>query len=147
MNKMTPAQKIILILLSLTALCLCALAIALAPIVPQDSPAAPPTNYTPSPPTLTVIPVAATPLQHRSAGAIIQCRQFVKDRLVSPSSAEFGYEEAYKVNGEPMNYHAVVGVVESQNQIGVWLRSEYRCDVHYLPDQPTLWVLDYLDID
>jgi hypothetical protein len=65
---------------------------------------------------------------------------------VSPSSAKFNNEEAYGVNGEPANYHAVTGVVESQNRMGVWLRSEYRCDVHYLPDDPTLWVLDYLDI-
>jgi hypothetical protein len=88
-----------------------------------------------------------TPLKHRAAGAIVQCRQFIRDRLVSPSSAEFSYEEAYKVNGKPLNYHAVTGIVESQNRLGVRLRSSYRCDVHYLPNQPGVWVLDYLNID
>lgn len=125
----------------LCALCLCALAIALAPIAPQA-------NSTPSPPpTLTIAPIGPTPLKHRAAGAIIQCRQFIKDRLVSPSSAEFSNEVAYRVNDEPMNYHAVVGVVESQNRLGVLLRSEYRCDVHYLPDDPGVWALDYLDVE
>jgi hypothetical protein len=31
--------------------------------------------------------------------------------------------------------------------MGVLLRSEYRCDVHYLPDDPNRWILDYLDIE
>lgn len=78
--------------------------------------------------------------------AQIKCERFIKNRLVSPSSAEFSNAKSYKVNDEPMNYHVVTGVVESQNRLGVLLRSEYRCDAHYLPDDPMLWVLDYLDI-
>lgn len=142
---MSRSQKIILILMFLMTLCLCALliiALASSPI-PKNPLPAPPTSPTAAP---TVLPIP-TPLQHRAAGAMIQCRQFIKDRLVSPSSAEFSNEEAYKVNGEPLNYHAVTGIVESQNRLGVWLQSRYRCDVHYLPGQPMSWVLDYLDIE
>lgn len=143
MKKFTNTQKTILFLMLITSLCLCAIALALIPSLPSSPPAA----STPSQHTAPTAPPLPTPLQHRGVRAIYQCRQFIRDRLVSPSSAEFSYEEAYKVNGEPMNYHAVTGIVESQNRMGVLLRSEYRCDVHYLPDDPGLWVLDYLKID
>ena len=144
MKKMTPPQRTIIILMILVALCICAIVVI---IIPAGSLPAEPANVPPSPsPTLAIIPTAPAALQHRSAGAIIQCRYFISDQLVSPSSAKFSREEAYKVKGEPANYHAVTGIVESQNRLGVMLRSEYRCDTHYLPDDPTLWVLDYLDI-
>jgi hypothetical protein len=139
MKNMTPLQKTILLLMSLTALCLCAIAVAIAP--PASNSSVPPIA-----PTLTIVPVGPTPFQHQGGRAIYQCRQFIRDRLVSPSSAKFSYEEAYKVNGEPLNYHAVTGIVESQNRMGVWLQSNYRCDAHYLPESPGVWVLDYLDI-
>jgi hypothetical protein len=145
MKKMTLTQKTILILMLSTALCLCAIALALAPSGPPGFP-----PIAPAPtlsPVVTIAPVGPTPLKHRAAGAIVQCRQFVKDRLVSPSSANFSNEKAYKVNGEPPNYHAVTGIVESQNRMGVLLRSEYRCDAHYVPNDPGVWVLDYLNIE
>jgi hypothetical protein len=140
MKKMTLVQKTILILMLSTALCLC----AIIALIPLDTPGFLPINPTPS---LTIVPIGPTPLQHRAAGAIIQCRQFIRGRLVSPSSADFSYEEAYRVNDEPINYHAVTGIVESQNRLGVPLRSEYRCDLHYLANDPGIWILDYLDIE
>jgi hypothetical protein len=79
--------------------------------------------------------------------AQIKCERFIKDRLVSPSSAKFSNEKTYKVNGKPPNYHAVTGIIESLNRLGVPLRSQYRCDLHYLPDNPGVWILDYLDIE
>ncbi|MHC4687255.1 MAG: hypothetical protein ACYTEW_23535 [Planctomycetota bacterium] len=144
-KKMTPNQKIILILMSITALCLFALFVALIPSVYPTAPSPPPAAPTPLP--VNVVPPVPTPLKHRAGGAILQCRQFIRDRLVSPSSAKFSREKPYRVNDEPMNYHAVVGIVESQNRFGVLLRSEYRCDTHYLVDDPNEWVLDYLDIE
>jgi hypothetical protein len=138
-------QKTILILMLSAVLCLCGVAVALIPANPPKFPPAQPGPI--ASPTLTIVPVGPTPLQHRAAGAILQCRYFIKDRLVSPSSAEFSHEEAYRVNDEPMNYHAVTGIVESQNRLGVLLRSEYRCDAHYLPDDPNKWILDYLDFE
>jgi hypothetical protein len=138
--KMTKVQKTILFLLTLTGLCLlCSLVFVSTPTNKTSSPTDPT-----APPRQGVSPDA---LQHQGVRSIYQCRQFIRDRLVSPSSAEFSYEEAYKVNGKPLNYHAVTGVVESQNRMGVLLRSEYRCDAHYVPNDPTRWVLDYLDIE
>jgi hypothetical protein len=141
MKKMTRIQKIILLLMTLTVLCLCVSIIALTPSSPPITPDTKGPSQV-SPPA----PPAPTPLQYRAAGAIAHCRQFIRDRLISPSSANFSREKSYKVNGEPLNHHAVVGIVESQNRLGVLLRSEYRCDTHYLPDDPGVWVLDYLDI-
>lgn len=139
-TKMTRNQKTILLLMSLAVLCLCSFFVALIPSDISTAPAAPLS-------TAPAIPPAPTPLQHKKFMAQIKCERFIKNRLVSPSSAKFSNVKSYTVNGEPMNYHAVVGVVESQNRMGVLLRAKYRCDAHYLPDDPTLWVLDYLDIE
>jgi hypothetical protein len=141
---MTRNQRIILFLMVIIVLCLCASVLSLIPssLIPSS-----PAVTSPAQPATPTVPTGPTPPQHRAAGAIVQCRQFVRDRLVSPSSAKFSYEEAYKVNGEPLNYHAVTGIVESQNRMGVRLSSQYRCDTHYLPDQPGVWVLDYLKIE
>ena len=138
-TKMTRRQKTILIILSLPILCLCS--IIMATIPPTES-----SQNSSLPPTLT-INQTPTPLQHKKFMAQIKCQRFVKDRLVSPSSAKFSNEQSYKVNGEPLNYHAVTGVVESQNRMAVRLRSQYRCDTHYSVSDPGSWVLDYLDIE
>ncbi|MHC4792128.1 MAG: hypothetical protein ACYS8Y_11980 [Planctomycetota bacterium] len=137
---MTRNQKVILILMSLALLCICTFILALIPVSPTAS-------INPSQTPTLAINLTPTPLQHRKAGAIVQCRQFIKDRLVSPSSAKFSSEQSYKVNGKPPNYHAVTGIIESLNRLGVPLRSQYRCDLHYLPDNPGVWILDYLDIE
>lgn len=147
MKKLTPTQTTILILLSLVTLCLCATFAALIPSVSPTAPSHPGAPVSSPSPVPTAAPAVPTPLQHQGVRAIFQCRQFIRDRLVSPSSAEFSYEEAYRVNDEPMNYHAVTGIVESKNRMGVLLQSQYRCDAHYLIGSPGEWVLDYLDID
>jgi hypothetical protein len=41
---------------------------------------------------------------------------------------------------------AVTGLVQSQNRLGVLLQANFRCDLHYIPDRPTEWVLDNLVI-
>lgn len=141
MKKMTDTQKLILFLMGSVILCLCALSIVLLPkidTVPLDTPA------------FTAVPTAPsepTALQHMASGAIIQCRIFVEDELLVPSSADFSNEKTYKVDGKPANYHAVIGTVTAQNRFGVPLRSNYRCDVHYIPEDPSRWVLDSLTID
>jgi hypothetical protein len=139
MEKMTRTQKNILFLLLLSLACLCLMFVVI--VSPTPAPEATPH------PAIPTVPPVPTPLKHREFMAQIKCERFIKDRLVSPSSAEFSNAETYKINDEPLNYHAVTGIVESQNRMGVWLRSGYRCDVHYLPGQPMTWVLDYLNID
>ncbi len=137
-DKMTRIKNYILFLMSLPLICLGLTFLAI--ISPTPVPTATPQ---PAPPT---VPPAPTPLKHRKFMAQIKCERFIKNRLVSPSSAKFSNTKSYKVNDKPMNYHVVTGIVESQNRLGVLLRSEYRCDAHYLPDNPSLWILDYLDI-
>jgi hypothetical protein len=141
MKKMTDVQKFVILLMVTVTLCLCALSIALIPkidAIPLDSP-----TFTAAP----TIPSEPTALQHRAAGAIVQCRMFVEAELLVPASADFSNEQAYGVEGEPTNYHAVTGIVTAQNRLGVPLRSTYRCDVHYIPEDPSRWILDSLTID
>jgi hypothetical protein len=144
---MSNNQKAILILMSLIVLCLCAFVMALIPSVSSTAPSLPPATLIPSPDMPPGAPAISTPLQHKKFMARLKCRRFIQDRLVSPSSAIFSSEKSYKVNDEPLNYHAVTGIVESQNRLGVPLRSKYRCDLHYLPDDPNVWILDYLDFE
>lgn len=140
MEKMSRTQKNLLFLMSLPLICMALTFLAL--ISPEPAPPA-----TPQPTAPPTVPPAPTPLKHRKFMAQIKCERFIKARLVSPSSAEFSYEETFSSNGKPLNYHAVTGIVESQNRMGVRLRSAYRCDVHYLPEDSSTWILDYLDID
>lgn len=98
-------------------------------------------------PTAVPNPPTSTPLGHKTIGATVQCRQYIRETLVVPSSAKFRDEKTYRINDKPLNYHVVTGVVESQNRLGVWLQASYRCDTHYLPDNPGQWVLDHLEIE
>lgn len=138
-DKMKRTKNYILFLMSLPLICL--VISFLDFIAPDPTPTA-----TPHPAAATVQPVP-TPLKHREFMAQIKCERFIKGVLVSPSSAKFSNTETYGRKDKPLNYHAVTGTVESQNRMGVWLRSRYRCDVHYLPNDSKLWVLDYLDIE
>ena len=110
----------------------------------QSSPASLAATPTPSGPTPTIGP---TPLKHEGSMAIRMCRNFVKEKLVSPTSAEFSNEEAFGIPNEPRNFHAVTGAVDSQNRLGVMLRSTYQCEIHYVPEDPNRWILDNLVIN
>ncbi len=140
-KKMTSGQKIILGLMFLVVVYLCAIFVALIPPSASPSPTNPITHPT------SAINQTPTPLQHKKFMAQIKCERFIKDRLVSLSSAKFSNTKTYKANGQPANYHVVTGIIESQNRLSVLLRSEYRCDLHYLAADPSVWVLDYLDIE
>lgn len=109
-------------------------------------PASPTISTLPTPTGPTPIP-QPTPLQHRAAIARIRCEEFVKERLTVPLSADFSYQQAFSVKDKPLNYHVVTGIVDSQNLLGVVLRSNYRCKLHYIPENPSQWVLDNLEID
>jgi hypothetical protein len=145
MRKMSQPQKTILILMGLLVLCLCALFFVIVPTI-GFSDISNLSVTTPIIPTPTKL-IGPTPLQHKEISSGTQCRQYVRAELLVPSSAQFSNEKTYKVDGKPLNYHAVTGIVTAQNAFGVPLRSTYRCDVHYIPEDPSRWVLDSLTID
>jgi len=58
--------------------------------------------------------------------AIAMAREFVRDRLRSPSSAEFGDEIAEVVDGATWR---VTGYVDAQNGFGAMIRAIYQCNV------------------
>ncbi len=103
-----------------------------------------PSQSLPPTPTQLALP---TPLEHKPISAMTQCRQYVRSRLKVPSSAQFTNEKAYGRENKSDNYHAVTGLITSQNSFGVPLTSYFRCDVHYTPEKPGDWILDSLTIE
>lgn len=74
------------------------------------------------------------------------CKDFVKDRLKSPSSAKF--RNFYEDDGEVLvegsgPQFKVVSTVDSQNGFGAMLRSSFVCTV---TDRGDTWHLDGLSI-
>lgn len=57
---------------------------------------------------------------------------FVKEKLISPHSADFPYsiDGVYKVNDTTYN---VSSYVDSQNGFGAMIRSNYSCQIIYSP--------------
>lgn len=65
--------------------------------------------------------------------AAILCEEKVKEQLVSPSSANFGWlarQEIYKGN----HRFLVKSYVESQNAFGVEIKNNWKCDIQYHAD-------------
>lgn len=63
-----------------------------------------------------------------SSMAYIQCKDYVKDRLKAPSSADFPFL-ADRITKVSDNHYIVESHVEAQNAFGVKLRSDYYCDI------------------
>ena len=62
--------------------------------------------------------------------AHIQCKEFVKERLKAPSSAEFAFLD-FTSQALPDNEYVITANVEAQNSFGVKLKNRYRCDVKW----------------
>jgi hypothetical protein len=58
--------------------------------------------------------------------AEVMCEGFVKDRLKSPSSAEF--DTSFTGSGPT---YTVTGTVDSQNSFGAMVRNEFSCTVRH----------------
>ncbi|MFQ1002627.1 hypothetical protein [Modestobacter sp. SSW1-42] len=58
----------------------------------------------------------------------IMCEDFVKDRLKSPSSADFPSSSSYVVTGAG-NQYTVQGYVDAENSFGASLRTDWTCSV------------------
>ena len=66
----------------------------------------------------------------RGTMAAIQCRDFVKERLRAPSTADFSaLHESASLIGE--NKYVVRGYVDAQNAFGAQIRNNYACTVQY----------------
>lgn len=74
-------------------------------------------------------------------GARDVCEQFVKDRLKSPSTADFS-DTAASPNG--LQSWTVLGAVDSENSFGAMIRNTYICTVHHTAGDN--WALDDLQL-
>lgn len=77
-----------------------------------------------------------------ASGAISVCQQFVKNRLKSPSSAEFPWGmDAEQVSEKQ---YRVQSYVEAQNSFGATLRKDFTCITRHKEGQT--WDLVDLDV-
>lgn len=79
--------------------------------------------------------------------AFTVCKDFVKDRLKSPSSASFRnfFEDDGEVRVTGNGPYRVVSTVDADNSFGANVRSEFVCVVNRVGDDR--WELDSLTID
>jgi len=80
--------------------------------------------------------------------AWIMAQDFVKKRLVSPGSADFGgmFEQSFEdcVTDLGKGRYLVKGWVDSQNRFGAELRSNFTCTLTYLGNDQ--WQCEWLHI-
>lgn len=60
--------------------------------------------------------------------AQIMCRNFVKDQLKSPGSADFSGESPEEAGPQTWS---VTGSVDSENSFGAMIRNDYVCRIRY----------------
>lgn len=101
-------------------------------IAPTDAALPAPTD-TPLPPTKTAAP---TPEDDRHIEASLICEKFVKDRLKSPSTAEFAslIWDGITVEKEG-DVYSMRSWVDSQNGFGAMIRTQFLCKVRPEGDQ------------
>lgn len=73
------------------------------------------------------------PLAPTDFDARTQCQEWVKEKLKSPSTADFSGQV---VNGGPSSW-TISGNVDSQNSFGATVRSSWTCDISVSGDQWT----------
>lgn len=72
-----------------------------------------------------------------STMAFVQCKQFVKDRLRSPSSAEFSFLD-YTAKKLPAQRFEIISYVEAKNVFGVKLKNRFICEVQWNGDESAI---------
>jgi hypothetical protein len=58
---------------------------------------------------------------------MVQCRDYVRDYLKTPSKAEFSGIAETKIVAQGNGKYAVIGWVDSQNSFGAMMRTNYVC--------------------
>ncbi len=69
-----------------------------------------------------------------SEGAIVWARKFVKQRLLSPSTADFPWLPVKIYSTKNKLTYFIYSYVDSQNGFGAMIRTNYSCQVRYLGD-------------
>jgi hypothetical protein len=67
--------------------------------------------------------------------AIIMCEQFITDRLISPTTAEFPSFRDQRVEQQDDVTWIVWSYVDAQNRFGAMIRTRYWCEVKYLGNE------------
>ncbi len=81
--------------------------------------------------------------------AYIQCKDHVRSRLISPSTASFPFLE-FIATAKGKNEYIVQSKVDAQNPMGAKLRSKWVCRIIYKGGEdadPRNWNLMDLDVD
>jgi hypothetical protein len=74
-------------------------------------------------------PSASSP-SDRSSMAVVQCQNYVRDRLRSPSTADFPWLD-HSVTPEGSETYLVRSYVDAQNGFGATVRNNYTCKIQY----------------
>lgn len=67
----------------------------------------------------------------RAPMAFVQCQNFVKEKLISPSTADFPFFDHYKKKIQGQMYR-VQSYVDSQNAFGAKIRNKWDCKIQYI---------------
>lgn len=97
-------------------------------------------------------PIKEDPKADRSSMAYIQCQDFVKSRLKSPTSADFPSFSSATVSKPwaDKQQYAVISYVDAQNSFGAKLRSKFICEIEWNGQSATdirNWKLNGLMLD
>lgn len=77
--------------------------------------------------------------------ALVMSRNFVRDKLLSPSTAEFaGLSDSRVIKKE--NVWHITSYVDAKNAFGVAIRKNYSCRLIYKPDEK-VWSLLEMNLE
>lgn len=62
--------------------------------------------------------------------AVVQCKNYVKEKLISPSTADFPFFD-FKSNHIRNDIYVVRSFVDSQNSFGATIRTRWKCKIQY----------------
>lgn len=77
-----------------------------------------------------LIPSSESGPRDHSTMAVVQCRNFVRDRLQSPSTADFPFLD-HVVSAVGNETFVVRSHVDAQNAFGATIRNNYVCRIQY----------------
>jgi hypothetical protein len=89
-----------------------------------------PTSSTAPPANITSTPRAQAPADADETNAFVMCKDFVKDRLKAPASADFPWLDRQVTKRGPGRF-TVVSYVDAQNAFGAKIRTHYSCTVSF----------------
>lgn len=75
-----------------------------------------------------------------SVGAFVFCKDFVRDRLKSPSTADFPFRRTTSDLGN--NTYVITSYVDSQNLFGATVRSHWSCKIRHRATEDAWELLD-----